>query len=169
MNPDPERVPAAHATTQPGADRPGVLVHPPLLFGGTFAVGMLLHALRPTPISSLGATRGAGVLLILAGVSLAVWGRRTMVRAGTNVNPKLPATTLVVTGPFRYVRNPLYTALSLLYAGLALAVNAAGPLLLLPAVVCVLHFGVVRREERYLETKFGEAYLRYKAVTRRWI
>jgi len=92
-----------------------------------------------------------------------------MMRAGTNVDPTQPATVLVVDGPFKYTRNPLYLSLTLLYAGIAILVNSLWTMLLLPVVLVVMRKGVVDREERYLARKFGEQYLRYKASVRRWI
>ncbi len=92
-----------------------------------------------------------------------------MERAGTNVNPREPTTALVVSGPFRFSRNPLYVALTLMYAGLAVVANAFWVLVLLVPVLLVLHSGVVRREERYLEAKFGEAYRQYRARVRRYL
>ena len=92
-----------------------------------------------------------------------------MRRAGTNVNPRDPTTAIVVEGPFRFSRNPLYLSLILAYLGITLLVNALWPLLLLPPLLVVLHWGVIAREERYLEAKFGESYRVYKARVRRWL
>lgn len=92
-----------------------------------------------------------------------------MVRAGTNVNPAKPATALVTTGPFRLSRNPLYVSLTLLYVGIALLFNAVMPWLLLPGVLWVVQYGVIKREEAYLEGRFGQAYLDYAAKVRRWL
>ncbi len=110
-----------------------------------------------------------GGILLAAGIFLAMWGRRVMERAGTNVNPTLPSTALVATGPFLFSRNPLYVALTLMYVGLALLANALWVLVLIVPVLVVLHYGVVRREERYLETKFGDAYREYRSRVRRYL
>ena len=107
--------------------------------------------------------------MFVCAFALSIWGRRTMIRAGTNVNPKLPATHLVVTGPFRWSRNPLYLALTTAYMGLALAFDVAAALALAVPLVLLVRYGVIAREERYLEAKFGEPYVRYKKVTRRWV
>ena len=92
-----------------------------------------------------------------------------MKRAGTNIRPDQPTLALVFDGPFRFTRNPLYMALTGLYLGITLLVNALWPLLFLIPVLGVLRWGVVAREERYLEAKFGEPYRTYKARVRRWI
>jgi protein-S-isoprenylcysteine O-methyltransferase Ste14 len=72
-------------------------------------------------------------------------------------------------GPFRHTRNPGYLSLTMIYAGLASLANALWAILLLPAALLVIQRGVIEREERYLERRFGEEYLRYKARVRRWI
>jgi protein-S-isoprenylcysteine O-methyltransferase Ste14 len=92
-----------------------------------------------------------------------------MERVGTNVNPTLPSTALVEAGPFRFSRNPLYVALTFMYVGLALLANALWVLALIVPVMVLMHYGVVRREERYLEAKFGDAYRDYRSRVRRYL
>jgi protein-S-isoprenylcysteine O-methyltransferase Ste14 len=109
-----------------------------------------------------------GLSFILA-VILAVLASRTMRQAGTNVNPSQPTTAIVSDGPFRFTRNPLYLSLTLLYSSISLLANALWPMLMLPIVLIIIERGVIAREERYLEDKFGEEYTHYKARVRRWI
>ena len=100
---------------------------------------------------------------------LSDWGTPTSQRAGTHVDPALPATVLVVTGPFRFSRNPMYLARTLLYAGLALVMNTLWPLIALAPLLVLIQHGVIYREERYLDATFGHAYRQYQAQVRRWI
>jgi protein-S-isoprenylcysteine O-methyltransferase Ste14 len=67
------------------------------------------------------------------------------------------------------MRNPAYLAMTLIYAGIASLANALWATLLLPVALLVIQRGVIEREERYLEGKFGEEYLSYKERVRRWI
>lgn len=90
-------------------------------------------------------------------------------RAGTNVPSWQPSTALVTGGPYRFSRNPIYLAQTLIYLGLACGYGSAWPLALLPAVLIVMHHGVIRREERYLAARFGAAYRAYSASVRRWL
>ena len=92
-----------------------------------------------------------------------------MKRAGTNVRPDQPSLAIVTDGPFRFSRNPMYLATTGLYLGITLLVNTPWPLILLSPMLLVLHWGVVRREERYLEAKFGEPYRAYKSRVGRWV
>jgi protein-S-isoprenylcysteine O-methyltransferase Ste14 len=78
--------------------------------------------------------------------------------AGTPVNPEKPVSSLVTDGPFRYTRNPGYLSMAMIYMGVASLANALWAILLLPAALAVIQRGVVEREERYLERKFGEEF-----------
>ena len=108
-----------------------------------------------------GARGGAGALFVGA------FGRFR--RAGTAVEPWRPSTALVTGGVYRFTRNPIYLGMALLYFGLALAVDSAVTLALLLPLLALVQVGVVSREERYLEAKFGDDYRRYRAAVRRWI
>jgi protein-S-isoprenylcysteine O-methyltransferase Ste14 len=152
------------------ADHADVPIHPPLFFLSALLLGALIDdRVRPLPVFATDHCRWIGILVALAGIALAAAGRRTMVKHGTNVNPTQPTTTIVGSGPFRFTRNPLYVGLTLLYTGLSLLLNTWWSLLLLVPVWAVMHFAVVRREEAYLQRKFGQAYLAYRARVRRYL
>jgi protein-S-isoprenylcysteine O-methyltransferase Ste14 len=153
-------------------DAPGVIIFPPFLYFGMLLFGLLLQFLWPHHIVS-GATmafgaRIAGAIVCLSGGMLAMWGRKTMMRAGTNVLPTRPALAIVTDGPFRFTRNPLYLGNVLFYLGFAMIFNSAWLLALFFPLLLVLQWGIIQREERYLEAKFGDAYVAYKARVRRW-
>ncbi|MBI4503637.1 MAG: isoprenylcysteine carboxylmethyltransferase family protein [Gemmatimonadetes bacterium] len=151
------------------SDHPHVLIFPPVLFVGTLLLGLLLDWLFPRSPFPPRPAMIAGAVLVFASGALGFWGERTMHQAGTNVKPTQPTTAVVTGGPFRFTRNPLYLSVNLLYVGITLLANAVWPLLLLIPMLVVLHYGIVLREERYLEAKFGETYLNYKRRVRRWI
>ncbi len=83
--------------------------------------------------------------------------------------PSEPTTALVTGGPYRLSRNPAYLADTLLYGAIALLADAAWALVPLPLVLAVIQYGVILREERYLERRFGQDYRNLQARTRRWI
>jgi protein-S-isoprenylcysteine O-methyltransferase Ste14 len=95
--------------------------------------------------------------------------RGAMQVAGTNIDPTLPTTAVVASGPFHFSRNPLYVALTLVYLGLTLLANTQWGLVMLVPLLFVMHRGVVLREERYLEQKFGETYRAYRRKVRRYL
>ena len=90
-------------------------------------------------------------------------------RAGTPFDVRKTASVLITDGPYRFSRNPSYVSLTLLYLGIGTLLNNGWILILVAPVFLVMDLWVVRREERQLETKFGEDYLRYKAAVRRWL
>ena len=150
-------------------DNPSVIAFPPLIYAVPMAVGILLHALFPMNLLPPVLANVVGGLSFILAVILAVLASRTMRQAGTNVNPSQPTTAIVSDGPFRFTRNPLYLSLTLLYSSISLLANALWPMLMLPIVLIIIERGVIAREERYLEDKFGEEYTHYKARVRRWI
>ncbi|HEV2548288.1 MAG TPA: methyltransferase [Stellaceae bacterium] len=152
-------------------DTPNVIVLPPLIFLGSLALAALLEAILPFPLLPLAPAfaYGLGALLVLGGLILLVLGGRRFVAAGTNIPPTLPTTALVVTGPYRWSRNPLYLAMILVYVGLAIAALSLWTLLLAVPLILLLNYGVIIREEAYLERKFGADYRAYRARVRRWV
>jgi protein-S-isoprenylcysteine O-methyltransferase Ste14 len=106
---------------------------------------------------------------MLAAVALFGWAIRTFRTAGTPVQGSQPSTTIVRAGPYRFTRNPIYLAFSLFQLGIALWVNSLWLLATLVGAATLMHFVVMRREEQYLERKFGAHYLDYKASVRRWL
>jgi protein-S-isoprenylcysteine O-methyltransferase Ste14 len=101
--------------------------------------------------------------------SVAIWAERVMKAAGTNVRPDRPALTIVRSGPYRFTRNPMYLSMCLVQAALGFVLDGWVPLLFTAVLMAILHFGVILREEKYLEAKFGEQYLVLKREVQRWI
>jgi protein-S-isoprenylcysteine O-methyltransferase Ste14 len=94
---------------------------------------------------------------------------RQLREAGTPVPGNKPTTALVRTGPYRFTRNPIYLALSLLHLGVAAWVGSWWLLVTLVVSFTLVAAVVVPREERYLEKRFGPTYLEYRASVRRWL
>jgi protein-S-isoprenylcysteine O-methyltransferase Ste14 len=151
-------------------DRAGVIAPPPLIYLSGILIGLALNRwLWPYPIFGVAAWRWSGLVLVLAGLALIIAGRRAMLAAETNINPFKPTTSIVSSGPFGFTRNPLYLAMTLAYVGLSLVVNTWWCFVLLVPVLLLIHLGVVAREERYLERKFGDSYRQYRARVRRYL
>jgi protein-S-isoprenylcysteine O-methyltransferase Ste14 len=155
--------------TDDDRDNAGVLAPPPLIYLGALALGLLLDKKLPIPFLPRSISRALGWPLLVGGVSLMSWFFFTMRRADTPIDPREPVSNLATDGPFCYTRNPAYLSMAMIYAGISSLANAFSSILLLPAVLVVIQRGVIEREERYLERKFGQEYLRYKDQVRRWI
>jgi protein-S-isoprenylcysteine O-methyltransferase Ste14 len=156
-------------TVAPRADTPGVIAPPPLIYLGALGVGFGLDAViggaSPPPTVS----RPVGAALIVAGAGLLGTFVRAFGRARTPVDPYTPSEAIVTDGPCRLTRNPGYLGMTLTYAGIAILSNAPWALVPLPVTIAVIDRGVIAREERYLERKFGARYTDYKRRVRRWI
>ena len=150
-------------------DNPGVIAPPPLIYLGFLVIGLLLDYLWPVALVPDGARYSAGFALIAVGLVMFALAVREFIKAGTSVETRKPTTVILTSGPFRFSRNPIYVAHSLVYLGIGGAADSLWVLALLVPALVVMRYGVVSREERYLERKFGEEYLRYKASVRRWV
>jgi protein-S-isoprenylcysteine O-methyltransferase Ste14 len=150
-------------------DNAGVVAPPPLIYLGSLVLGLVLNRRHPIAFLPRTIARALGWSLVGGGVLLLGWFEQTIHRAGTPASPYKPVSGIATEGPFRYTRNPAYLAMATIYAGISSLANALWAILLLPAALVVVQRGVIEREERYLERKFGEEYLRYKERVRRWI
>lgn len=150
-------------------DKAGVIAPPPVIYLGALVFGLLLNRRFPIPFLPRKIARSLGWPLLSGGLLLMGWFEWAMRHAGTPANPYKPVSQIATEGPFRYTRNPAYLAMTMIYTGIAGLANALWAILLLPVALLVIQRGVIEREERYLERKFGEEYLRYKARVRRWI
>jgi protein-S-isoprenylcysteine O-methyltransferase Ste14 len=150
-------------------DNAGVIAPPPLIYLGALLFGLLLNKKFSITFLPRRIARSLGGSLLSSGVLLFGWFFWTLRHAGTPASPYEPVSHILTGGPFHYTRNPGYLSMTMIYTGIASLANALWAILLLPVALLVIQKGVVEREERYLERKFGEEYLRYKAQVRRWI
>ena len=150
-------------------DHSGVVVPPPLIYVVFFLGGVGLQRYVLLPRLPIGMGRALGAVLALSWLVLTTWSFRRFWASGTSVIPVRPTTALVIEGPYRFTRNPMYLGLLLLYLGVTCWFGFVGPLLLAPVLVWVIGAWVIVREERYLERKFGNEYRRYQAQVRRWL
>ena len=156
-------------SSEVSTDHSGVVVPPPLIYVAFFLVGMGVQRYVPVPQLPIGAGRVLGAVLMLSWLLLTTWSFRRFRASGTSVVPVRPTTALVIEGPYRFTRNPMYLGLLSLYVGAACWFGLVWPLLLAPVLVWVIGVSVIGREERYLTRKFGDEYRRYQAHVRRWL
>lgn len=151
-----------------GADHPDVFPFPPLYFIGCAAVSALLHYFLPLKVMRYSASLSVGLALAGASGTLSLWAAGVMKASGTNLRPDRPALKIVRSGPYRFTRNPMYLSLCLLQLALGFFLNGWIPIFFTFPLALIFHFAVILREERYLESKFGEEYLSLKRQVRRW-
>lgn len=150
-------------------DRPGVIAPPPLIYAAGLVAGYFVAWHHPYPIMPWNAAIVLGSLLILFGLIIIFIAWMQMRAARTNIEPWQPTTAIVETGIYAVSRNPIYVAMAEIYLGFSLVFNSVWFLPFLPIVLLVINFGVIRREERYLEAKFGDVYLDYTRRVGRWM
>jgi protein-S-isoprenylcysteine O-methyltransferase Ste14 len=150
-------------------DSANVIAPPPLVYLAGVGVGFALEALLPSASLPGWLRWVVGGAVLLVGLALARAFFRALVSGGTTVSPYSTSTALVTSGPYRFSRNPGYLGMALAFAGISLMSSAVWSLVALVPTLAVIEFGVIRREERYLERTFGEEYRAYCARVRRWL
>jgi protein-S-isoprenylcysteine O-methyltransferase Ste14 len=151
-------------------DSARIFVPPPLIYLTGLLVGLALDARLKLDIPSAPLwERLAALLLAVAGVSVVVAGLRRFRSSETAPEPWKPSSALVNGGIYRFTRNPMYLGFTLFYAALALLFRSPAAGVILIAILAIMNFIVIAREEAYLQRRFGPAYQDYKARVRRWI
>ncbi|PHQ71358.1 MAG: isoprenylcysteine carboxyl methyltransferase [Sneathiella sp.] len=141
---------------------------PPICFFAFLMVGLL-------DSTWINGRSGSTALLIIGGcltlVSFIflVMSARKHKTAGSNVEPWKPTTAIITDGVYKYSRNPIYVAMAAAYVGIAIAASSFLAIVLLPFCLYVIRQFVIAKEETYLEDKFGDEYVSYKAKVRRWL
>jgi protein-S-isoprenylcysteine O-methyltransferase Ste14 len=142
-------------------------VRPPRVYLAAIVTGVLLQLAMPLPF--LPRPMAAGALLVAGAIALLWYSVARFRAAGTPVPARRPTTAIVRSGPYRFSRNPIYLAYSLFLLGIAIWLNSVWLVATLAVAVALMHFVVIRREEEYLERRFGAEYLDYKASVGRWL
>jgi protein-S-isoprenylcysteine O-methyltransferase Ste14 len=154
-------------TEQP--DHAGVAFHPPILLLLALLLGVGARWLTPLPFVPDVAALPIGLVVVAASLGWFVWAVVTMRRGGGSIPTSKPTEAIIRRGPYAWSRNPIYLSMVVLQVGVGLWANSVWFLGLAAVSAWLLWWGVISREERYLERKFGDVYLDYKAHVRRWI
>lgn len=148
-----------------------VRVLPPFVF-----LGWLLLAVAATHLGRLwmtyalaGVRTFLGAVLLFGGIALVVQCFRVMRETGQNPSPKTPTPSLIVSGPWRVSRNPMYLGMTAIQVGLGLSVNNIWIVLSGLLALWTVHRTAVLPEEAYLTERFGDAYRQYRAKVHRYL
>jgi protein-S-isoprenylcysteine O-methyltransferase Ste14 len=144
-------------------------IRPPVYFLMAVVVMILLNSFFPLAHWLEFPWKYFGIVLIILGFILSAGSFILFRRLGTQSHPGVKATVLVTKGPFRYTRNPMYLGLVAMLFGLAILLGSISPLIVIPIMIWILHVKFILREEKWMESWFGESYLEYKKKTRRWL
>ena len=157
---------------QPDSTERGANVHipPPLVFIGFIILGALLqYTIAPIRFPGDAWIRIIGVVVVVAGLALIFSALAAFKRTGQDPKPWTSSPELIVQGPYRWTRNPMYVGLTCILVGLGLALNNIWFVLLAAVALLVVHFIAVLPEEKYLNEKFGRSYADYRTKVRRYI
>jgi protein-S-isoprenylcysteine O-methyltransferase Ste14 len=159
--------------TEPNPTERGAQVRfpPPLVFLGFILLGVALqYAVTPIPFPvARWITLSAGILVLLTGLGIGLMARSHFVRTGQKPTPWTPSPELLLEGPYRFTRNPMYVGVTCFQVGLGLALNNLWISLFAPLSLLAVHFIAVLPEEKYLTEKFGADYKAYLRTVRRYL
>lgn len=152
-------------------DNAGVRFPPPLIFVGMLMIGLALddHVIGAPLAAFPPLAFTIGMLLIGSGGILIYSAFKCFRRAGNAPEPWQPVGKFMAEGIFSRTRNPMYLGMAFIYLGLAIGMRSYGGLILFLPTMILIHIFVVKREEAYLERRFGQSYRDYKEKVRIWI
>lgn len=152
------------------ADNPGVYIPPPLFYVAIFLTAVFIQ--KHFPINSIFFkslfAKIAGCVLILTGLFFNLPALLQFFKTKNTVITHHPALSLQTTGIYRYSRNPMYVSLFLFYLGISFLVGNWWNFIFFPILFFIVREYIVKREEKYLYRKFGQAFTEYTRQTRRW-
>src|SRR6266516_4269360 len=125
------------------SDAPNVKIIPPLVYLAGIIIGLLLSIWIPTKVISSAIAWGIGGFFIVAGACLAGSAILKFKGIGTSIRPDRAATSLVIAGPYKITRNPMYLGLALVYLGIAIADQSIWALILLPVILIIIQHCVI--------------------------
>ncbi len=152
-------------------DNAGVVIVPPLVFGGALILSLLFYLIYPFGIGiDIGITGPIlGLLMCGGGVALLLACWSLYKTNNVSIRPDRPISRLIESGPYNYTRNPIYLAMLVIYVGFALITGIGWLYVFLPSLWAYLEFYVIAREEAYMIRRFGEDYIGYMRRAGRWI
>jgi len=155
--------------TEQNMDHAQVMVPPPMIFLGYLIGALILNWIVPFPAPWEFILRVVGGLAIIAGIVLVGSAFFQMRNAHTPVDPRQSVTALVIGGPYRFTRNPIYLGFFLIYIGFTLLDGTLWGLIASPFLIWTITQAVIHAEEIYLDGKFGEKYKQYRSRVRQWL
>jgi len=152
-------------------DHPNInrYVHPPLVMLIHLLAAFLVNWLLPLPVAFPKSLEWAGYILVFVGLGFAFSAVSQFGRMHTTLDPHGSVSAIVMSGPYRFSRNPIYLGFVFTLVGLPLALGNVWGAALSPLLMASLYRLVIKHEEAYLEKKFKDVYASYKSRVRRWL
>lgn len=144
-------------------------IYPPIYLALASLLMIGLHKLAPGKQLVDWPQRYWGIVPMGIGVWIAILVNVMFRRAGTTIKPFQESSALVVSGPFRFSRNPIYLGMAAFLVGLGMLLGSLTPFLVVPAFVLLIDRRFIRAEEAMLARTFGAQYDAYRTRIRRWL
>ena len=141
---------------------------PPVYFLAAILAMAALHFLFPI-VRVFPSALFSGAVLILLGIAVILWAAWLFDKAGTAIKPFEESSKLVLAGPYRWSRNPMYLGMVIILLGIGLALGTLSPFAILPLFIWLIRNQFIAHEEAMLDKSFGAAYAEYKKCIRRWL
>ena len=145
------------------------LLVPPVYFLVALLLMGFFHRAAPGAHVIDAPYRHGGLVLGALSIGVILWAALLFRRAGTNIRPYLPSTRLVLSGPYRFTRNPMYLGMAGILLGVAIYAGSLTPFIVIPAFMALIQERFILPEEQKLEDAFGAEYLAFKARVHRWL
>jgi protein-S-isoprenylcysteine O-methyltransferase Ste14 len=142
---------------------------PPRYLNWILVLQIGLHFIVPMKTNLRAPYSYLGLVLVLAGVGLNIYSTRFIHENGATLDFAKVSSRLLVTGPFRFSRNPVYLSGVIVSLGIAISLGSLIAFLFPPIVFLALNKLYIPAEEMRLENRFGRDYLDYKHSVSRWI
>ncbi len=150
-------------------DNAEVRIPPPVIYITLLVAGVVMDSAWMRGELAETNSMAIGLAVFLAGCLISAFSVPRHKKAGSNVEPWKPTTKIMADGLYGRSRNPIYIAMAMLYAGIAIGADSGMAMILLLPCLIIIRYYVIAREERYLAQKFGEEYQEYMRTVRRWI
>jgi protein-S-isoprenylcysteine O-methyltransferase Ste14 len=144
-------------------------LYPPTYFLVAVLLMLGLHFLIPVKQVIRSPYRYLGLVPMAAGLVLNMWGSRLFDRTGTTIKPFETSSALVLHGPYRVSRNPMYLGMVVFLFGVWVLAGSITPFLVVVGFAYFIDRRFIRPEEAMLEQAFGSQYASYRARVRRWV
>ncbi|MDP4262318.1 MAG: isoprenylcysteine carboxylmethyltransferase family protein [Bacteroidota bacterium] len=152
-------------------DNPGVYAPPPLVYVLTFLTAVFIQkkALIDNSMFHQPLTKITGISFLLISLFFLVRSLRQFFQSKNTLMTIKPASSLQTNGIYNITRNPMYVGLAVVYLGLSCLIGNWWNIILFPLLMLIIQEYIIKREEKYLERRFGQEYLDYKTKVRRWL
>jgi len=144
-------------------------IQPPTYFFLSLIISVILHFFLPIKEFIMVPFNWLGFLFFFLGGTLNIWTDQLFKKVNTTVKPFEKPSNLILKGPFKISRNPMYLGMALLLIGIGFVLGSITSFVGFVLFVAAMEIRFIRQEEKILHEVFGAEFDAYKKKVRRWI